>query len=212
MTHRIDLYQFTGSLPCQVVALVAKQLNVELNLIEVNIHEDEHLKPEFLALNPCHTLPTIVDNGFVLWESRAIIVYLAEKYGKNHTLYSNEPAERARVNQWLYFDLELYRRTEAMMAEPIFTKIPATQEVIDKALEYFRLFDDMLRGHNSSSLSLADIAMMTTISATEAFGHDFSPYPNIQKWLAWCKQEIHDYEGTHQRVLDHLKAVLLGLK
>jgi glutathione S-transferase len=211
MTHRIDLYQYTGSLPCQVVVLVAKHLNVELNMIEVNIRENEHLKPEFVKLNPCHTIPTIVDNGFVLWESRAIITYLAEKYGKNHTLYSSEPAERARINQWLYFDIELYKCTEAMMAEPIFTGVPATQEVIAKALERFGQLDDMLRGHNNP-LTLADIALVTTISATEAFGHDFSPFPNIAKWLAWCKREIHDYEGTHQRILDHLKAILLGPK
>lgn len=63
-------------------------------------------------MNPQHTIPLIVDNGFVLSESRAILGYLAEKYAMSMALYPNDPMARGVVNQRLMFDLgTLYQRT-----------------------------------------------------------------------------------------------------
>ncbi|AOJ05900.1 glutathione S-transferase family protein [Burkholderia mayonis] len=56
--------------------------------------------PEFLALNPNGLVPVLVDGNFVLWESNAIVRYLANQHGGAH-LYPAEPHARARVDQWL---------------------------------------------------------------------------------------------------------------
>jgi len=65
----------------------------------------------FFQMNPQHTIPVIVDNGFVLSESRAILGYLAEKYAKDSTYYPSDPMARGVVNQRLMFDIgTLYQR------------------------------------------------------------------------------------------------------
>ncbi len=61
-------------------------------------------EPEYLALNPNGTVPTIVDDGFVLWESNAIVRYLAAKYGAGK-LYPNDPQTRGLADRWMDWQL-----------------------------------------------------------------------------------------------------------
>lgn len=104
-------FPLSASPPCRSVLMVAKNLGIDLNLKVINTHAQEHLTPEFVAINPQHTIPTLVDEGFAIWESRAILSYLAEKYGKDDSLYPKDPQKRAIVNQRLYFDMgTLYQR------------------------------------------------------------------------------------------------------
>lgn len=64
----IDFYYLPGSAPCRAVLLTAKVLDIPLNLKLTELMKGEHLTPEFVKLNPQHTIPTINDNGFCLWE------------------------------------------------------------------------------------------------------------------------------------------------
>ena len=64
----IDIYYLPGSPPCRAVLLTAKALGLEMNLKRLELMKGEHLKPEFLKINPQHTIPTIIDNGFCMWE------------------------------------------------------------------------------------------------------------------------------------------------
>ena len=104
----IDLYHMDASAPCRSVRLTAKMVGVELNLKVINLPAGEHLKPEFVKINPQHNIPTIVDDDFVLNESRAICGYLVHKYAKDDTLYPKDPKVRALVDQRLYFDMGVF--------------------------------------------------------------------------------------------------------
>ena len=64
----ISMYYLPTSPASRAVLLTAKAINLDLNLIYVNSTGGETRKPEFLAINPQHCLPTLVDKGFVLWE------------------------------------------------------------------------------------------------------------------------------------------------
>lgn len=86
------------------------------------MYKKEQLKEDFVKINPQHTVPTLDDNGFILTESRAIGVYLAEKYfPEGHSLYPKDVKQRARINQLLQFDCgTLYPRIKAIQVRVSF--------------------------------------------------------------------------------------------
>lgn len=104
----IDLHYDPISAPCRAVILTAKMVGVELNLKIVSLLAQEQMKPEFIKINPQHTVPVIDDSGFILTESRAICAYLINKYAKNDKLYPKSAKERSVVDQRLYFDLGVF--------------------------------------------------------------------------------------------------------
>ena len=79
-----------------------RELGVDFELVNVNLPAGDHRRPEFLTLNPAHKVPVLVDGDFVLTESVAIVLYLAEKYPEKGLLPTGIE-ERARVNHWLLF-------------------------------------------------------------------------------------------------------------
>ncbi|KAG7175990.1 Glutathione S-transferase 1-like 1 [Homarus americanus] len=64
----VDLYYLLMSFPCRASMLTAKAVNLEVNLKKLDIFSGEQMKPEFLALNPQHCVPTLVDGDLTLWE------------------------------------------------------------------------------------------------------------------------------------------------
>lgn len=83
---------------------------------EINLWGKEQLKDDFIKVNPQHCVPTIDDDGFILWESRAIAIYLVEKnYPEGHAMYPLDAQRRALINQRLQFDAgTLYPRIRAI--------------------------------------------------------------------------------------------------
>ncbi|KAF2880919.1 hypothetical protein ILUMI_25248 [Ignelater luminosus] len=194
----IDLYYTAGSAPCRSVLLTAKLLGVNLNLKPLNLMNKEHLTPEFIKLNPQHTVPTLVDNGFSIWESYAIITYLVEKYGKDETLYPKDPKQRALINQKLYFDMGTLYHRFADYFYPIFmgnaTPDPAKFEKVKEALQFL---DTFLEGHEfivGNNLTVADIPLVTSISTYDVAKIDFSSYKNVTRWYAKLKGVLPGFE------------------
>ena len=99
----MQLYYFPpspNSLRCQAVA---NQLGIKLELIQVDLHSGAQMSDDFIALNPNHKIPTLVDGDFVLWESGAIMSYLAEAQPDNNLIPDNLQ-DRARMAQWSYWN------------------------------------------------------------------------------------------------------------
>ena len=96
------------SAPCRIVNMTAECLGLEYEFKVVDLMAGEHMKPEFLAMNPQHNIPTMKDGDFVMNESRAIAAYLVNKYGADDKLYPKDAETRARVDQRLYFDMGVF--------------------------------------------------------------------------------------------------------
>merc|ERR1712228_74726 len=83
----IEVYGMSLSAPCRIVNMTAECLGLEYEFKVVDLMAGEHMKPEFLALNPQHNIPTMKDGDFVMNESRAIAAYLVNKHGADDKLY-----------------------------------------------------------------------------------------------------------------------------
>jgi glutathione S-transferase len=81
-----------------IVQWYLEELQIPYEYIQLDMHVEDHKQPDFLAINPMGRLPAIVDEDFQLWESGAILLYLAEKYGDSLTF-----EQRTILTQWILF-------------------------------------------------------------------------------------------------------------
>lgn len=183
--------------------MLAKALDVKLNKIHLETMElNEHLKPEFLKINPQHTLPTIVDNDFILWESRAILMYLNDKYAKNDDLYPNDAKIRATINRMLYFDMgSLYQRFGEYYF-PIFLHEKAEDPLkYEKMVEAVKILDELLSKSKYSAgnhITLSDYSLYSTIATYDSAGFDLTGFKNILKWFDLCKSTLVGIEESEE--------------
>jgi len=82
------------------ISIALEELGVRYEVCPVNLGANEQLKPEFLALNPNHKIPVLTDDDLVIWESGAILLHLAEKYGK---LLPADSKSRIEAIQYAFF-------------------------------------------------------------------------------------------------------------
>ncbi|KAK9874919.1 hypothetical protein WA026_005734 [Henosepilachna vigintioctopunctata] len=216
----IDLYYMGGCPPCRAVLFVVKALGVRVNLKKVNLREKEHLTPEYIKINPQHTVPTLIDDDLILSESRAIITYLANQYGKDDGLYPKDIRKRAVVDQRLYFDAStLYARYTEYYFPHYFAGAPLDPMRLNKLKDAYVVFDSILdksKFVTGDDLTLADFSFLASVSAAEISGFDISGYPNVVRWYEHVKTVTPGYKEDEanresfkhvilQMLQDHLK-------
>jgi len=100
----MQLYIFPpspNSLRCQAAA---NQAGIELELIPVDLPTGGQMTPEFIKLNPNHKIPTLVDGDFSLWESSAIMLYLANKSPDSRQI-PDDARQKAQMAQWMFWSV-----------------------------------------------------------------------------------------------------------
>ena len=125
-----------------------QELDVPFEFVNVNLPAGEHYSPAFLAINPAARIPVLVDGDFVLTESVAICVYLADKYPAKRFM-PTDARERADALRWLFFaatELEqpLWRITRNTRLYPESIRQPGD---VDNAAREFREMANVLDQH-----------------------------------------------------------------
>ncbi|XP_034116462.1 glutathione S-transferase D2-like [Drosophila albomicans] len=211
----MDLYYSPLAGTSRAILMIGKALGLEFNKIEINVVKEEQLKPEFAKINPQHSVPTIVDNGFTLWESRAILTYLIEKYGKDDSLYPKDPQKRAVVNQRLYFDLgTLYKALGDYYYPQFQKKAPADPELFKKVEDALGFLNAFLEGQKyvaGDSFTVADTAILATISSFTIVNLDLSKYTNVVSWYENASKVAPGWE-ENLKGLAALKALVETMK
>ena len=104
------LYHHPLSSNSRRAALAAAHLGLPAELIKIDLERGEQRSPEFLALNPNGMVPVLEDNGFILTESHAIMLYLADK-ARGHAAYPEDARARADINRWVFWNAQHFQPT-----------------------------------------------------------------------------------------------------
>lgn len=104
MTSNLTFHFAIGSPPARAVLLLARYLQLDIDIVHVDLYSGEQHSEEFFKINPLRQVPVLVDGDFVLTESRAILTYLVNSRKPGSELYPSDPIARGLVDQRLYFD------------------------------------------------------------------------------------------------------------
>ena len=174
------------------VHIALEELGLPYTVVPVNIGKGEQFRPEFLAITPNHRIPAIVDHDgpggkpLPLFESGAILIYLAEKTGK---LLPADPAARYTALQWLMFQMG---GVGPMFGQHGHFHHYAPEKIPYAMDRYANEIRRLLRVLNTrlgeaaylagDDYSIADIATWPWLRFPERRGIDYADYPAVQRW------------------------------
>jgi len=174
------------------VAWLCKESNIPYEHVNVtvNIPEAGCKEAAYVALNPNARVPTIDDDGLVMWESGAINLYLAEKY--KSPLWPADAKGKARMLQWAFFTANDIEQNMVLvmlhrMMFPPEKRNPAVADDADAKLQpRLAVLDSFLQKNKFFGIDrwdMADFMVASVCFSFTAMKYDLSKYPHFQKWL-----------------------------
>jgi len=175
----------------KAMALIA-ELGLDVELVHVQLFKGEQRSPEFLRVNPNGAVPALEDDGYLLWESNAILCYLAAKK-PDAGLLPSDPQARGQVDQWMYWQTNVFARAIGKIIferlikkfrglEPDEAKVAEGTAEVAKATAILEA-NLATREHLAGPLSVADFALAPWLAMGKQAGADFSAFPHVQAWL-----------------------------
>ncbi|NWB30331.1 glutathione S-transferase family protein [Pseudomonas gingeri] len=183
----IKLYNFSRSGHAHRAELMLSLLGLPVELIHVDLPSGAHKKPEYLALNAFGQVPVIDDQGVVLADSNAILVYLAQKYGNGRWL-PTDPVGAARVQRWLSVAAGpiAFGPARARLITVFGASFDA-DEAISRSHALLKVVEQEL-SHTpylvGSEPTVADVAGYSYIAHAPEGNVSLADYPNVRAWLA----------------------------
>jgi GSH-dependent disulfide-bond oxidoreductase len=186
----IQLYTW-GTPNGKKVSIMLEEIGMPYEVHPINIGQGDQMKPEYLAINPNNKIPSIIDpdgpggKPFTLFESGAILLYLAEKSGK---LWPADLRQRYIVIQWLMFQMGgvgpmfgqanyFYRLEEK--------NLQAIDRFKKEALRLYNVLNQALgeREYLAGEYSLADIATYPWVGRHEGHHVKLEEFPHVKRWF-----------------------------
>ena len=191
----MKLYGFPPSPNTWKVRALAAHLGVPLELEFIDLSKGAQYAPAYLALNPTGRTPTLIDGDFKLWESNAILQYIA---GKNaNSLWPNDDAKkRADIAHWQFWQLAHWGAeacqplTFQRLVKKIMNLGPPDEAAIAKGTEAFNKEAKMLDAHFAKQpylvgkdLTIADFAVAAPLFYAKEAEMPVGPYANLRGWF-----------------------------
>ncbi len=154
-----------------IVRWYLEELGLPYEFVQLDMQAGEHRQPQFLHLNPMGKVPVLVDGDFVLWESGAILLYLAQKHGQ----LPADAAQAAKIYQWILF-------ANSTLSQAMFPP-----DVRDRQLPgLLSGLETVLQGNDyilGAEFSVADVALGSVLAYLQMlFQVDLSAYPAVASY------------------------------
>jgi glutathione S-transferase len=183
----MKLYTNLFSPNARKVHAVAHELAIELDVRTVDLRAGEQRTPEYLALNPNGKVPTLVDGDTIMWESNAILCYLA---GKKDTGLWPKSDERYDILRWMFWDSNhLSNALNRLFGQKFFNRANPDQGIIDRAAKDFRkyatILDTNLSGKEyvtGNTLTLADFTIGVGFGYIQLLELPVTGLDNLTRW------------------------------
>jgi glutathione S-transferase len=190
----MKLYGFPLSSNTWKVRALAAYLKIPLELEFVDLTKGASHTPAYLAINPTGRTPTLVDGDFKLWESNAIMQFIASK--TSNSVWPNDARTRADIARWQFWQLAHWgaEACQPLTFQHLVKKIlnlgPPDEAVIAKATECFNKEAKLLDGRLTKqkylvgdALTLADFAVAVPLFHAERAEMPLSSYANLRGWF-----------------------------
>ncbi len=195
-TKPIQLY-YAATPNGRKITIALEELGLPYDLYPINIGKGDQFTPEFLAISPNNKIPAIVDpegpdgEPISIFESGAILKYLAEKFGR---FYGTTPRERVKIDEWLFWQVGgfgpmLGQNNHFSRYAP--EKIPyAIKRYQDEAHRLYRVLDTQLQQQKAAGYdyvagtdySIADMSILDWSRGSEGHGIDLAEFPTFAAW------------------------------
>jgi glutathione S-transferase len=189
----MKLYAFPPSPRSRKCIAAAMHLGFPVEVVSLDLMKGEHKSPDMMELNPNGRLPVAMDGDFALWESAAILKYMADKAGQ---LVPGDSKGQALVNQWLSWEQSTYDPAcMVLLFERLIKKLrgagePDTTRVaegLDKFRQAATVLDTHLAGQDyvvRNTLSIVDFSLAAPLFYQPMVQFPLDDFKNIRRWYA----------------------------
>ena len=187
----LKLYDMERSGNCYKARLMLSLLGLEYAKHPVDLTKKEQMEPWYLAINPLHHVPVLDDNGAVVRDSAAVLVYLAAKYDEAHTWYPDDARSMAEIQQWLaYAGNEILNTLAPARAIAVGIRPGNLAEAQEKARGTLAHLDKSLQGRKwlaGDHATIADIACFPYAGLIGQAEINIDDYPAVAGWCTRIK-------------------------
>jgi glutathione S-transferase len=188
----MKLYNSNYSPNAKRIRIAANELGSKLEIEELDFAKGENRQPGYVAMNPMGKIPTFEDDGYVLWESPAILHYLANKHGK---LVPRDLKQSTEMYRWMFWNASHYEGALFALVfenviKPQMMKQEADPKRVESSKKDFERFAPVFNAHLEgkqfvcgNDFTIADIAIGCTSELAPMVGIDLKQYTHINAWL-----------------------------
>ena len=178
----MKLYSFSPTPNNRKVEAFIRHFGLPVEIHSMGFREKENQTEAYRRMNPMGKAPLLADGDFCLWESNAILCYLATLHPETGML-PDDPRGRADCDRWLYW--QAFHLINAIIAKR------ARSKTADKDIELnIGVLNGQLEGREFvlGDLSIVDFAIAPYLLGRHGQAIDYGPFPNVRAWLDRCNQ------------------------